>query len=140
MLREADTNGDGRIRWAGGGGWGVAAPALSRLLPSMPLTPVLVCTDYEAGRVPGSASCHACPALSALSHCTCPPPKPNACLCACPSPLCGCSKDEFMELLMGTSLPDTLNQYDPRIKLGWAQMDEALEEVRGRGGQMCSEW
>jgi calcium-dependent protein kinase len=40
------------------------------------------------------------------------------------------SKDEFMELLMGTSLPDTLNQYDPRIKLGWAQMDEALEEVR----------
>ncbi|KAI7836721.1 hypothetical protein COHA_009419 [Chlorella ohadii] len=40
------------------------------------------------------------------------------------------SKDEFMELLMGTSLPDTLNQYDPRIKLGWAQMDEALEEVQ----------
>lgn len=39
-----------------------------------------------------------------------------------------------MELLMGTSLPDTLNQYDPRIKLGWAQMDEALEEVRSGAG------
>ena len=47
MLREADTNGDGRIRWAGGG-WGVAAPALPRLLPSTPLAPVLVCTDCEA--------------------------------------------------------------------------------------------
>ena len=29
---------------------------------------------------------------------------------------------------MGTSLPDTLNQYDPRIKLG-LHLDEALEEV-----------
>jgi hypothetical protein len=43
------------------------------------------------------------------------------------------SKDEFMELLMGTSLPDTLNQYDPRIKLG-LHLDEALEEVGGKGG------
>lgn len=33
---------------------------------------------------------------------------------------------------MGTSLPDTLNQYDPRIKLGSFQLDEALEEVGGR--------
>ncbi|KAI3434801.1 hypothetical protein D9Q98_002859 [Chlorella vulgaris] len=39
------------------------------------------------------------------------------------------SKDEFMELLMGTSLPDTLNQYDPRIKLG-LHLDEALEELQ----------
>jgi hypothetical protein len=38
-----------------------------------------------------------------------------------------------MELLMGTSLPDTLNQYDPRIKLG-LHLDEALEEVGGKGG------
>ena len=47
-----------------------------------------------------------------------------------------------MELLMGTSLPDTLNQYDPRIKLGWAQMDEALEEVgaRGRTAQKSRLW
>ncbi len=58
------------------------------------------------------------------------------CLKAAPIILClfsVCSKDEFMELLMGTSLPDTLNQYDPRIKLGWAQMDEALEEVGAAG-------
>ncbi|KAL4434088.1 hypothetical protein ABPG75_000529 [Micractinium tetrahymenae] len=39
------------------------------------------------------------------------------------------SRDEFMELLMGTSLPDTLNQYDPRIKLNF-QLDEALEEIQ----------
>ncbi|KAL4446799.1 hypothetical protein ABPG77_008043 [Micractinium sp. CCAP 211/92] len=39
------------------------------------------------------------------------------------------SRDEFMELLMGTSLPDTLNQYDPRIKLDF-QLDEALEEIQ----------
>jgi hypothetical protein len=36
------------------------------------------------------------------------------------------SQDEFMELLMGTSLPDTLNQYDPRIKLGHFLMDESV--------------
>lgn len=34
---------------------------------------------------------------------------------------------------MGTSLPDTLNQYDPRIKLG-LHLDEALEEVGGGVG------
>lgn len=31
---------------------------------------------------------------------------------------------------MGTSLPDTLHQYDPRIKLGQFQLDEALQPVR----------
>jgi hypothetical protein len=31
-----------------------------------------------------------------------------------------------MELLMGTSLPDTLNQYDPRIKLGHFHLDESV--------------
>lgn len=38
---------------------------------------------------------------------------------------------------MGTSLPDTLNQYDPRIKLGQFQLDEALEEVRRGWLERC---
>ena len=50
------------------------------------------------------------------------------------------SKDEFMELLMGTSLPDTLNQYDARIKLGMGlHLDEVvIDEVGGwTGGCVC---
>ena len=37
------------------------------------------------------------------------------------------SREEFAELLTGTSLPDTLNQYDPRLK--HFAMDEDLHSV-----------
>lgn len=37
------------------------------------------------------------------------------------------SREEFAELLTGTSLPDTLNQYDPRLK--HFGMDEEIHSI-----------
>ena len=37
------------------------------------------------------------------------------------------SREEFAELLTGTSLPDTLNQYDPRLK--HFGMDEEVHSI-----------